>query len=252
MKANFLFLLSALFAVTLASCGKKDPTLVVHYTFESASDGIVSDATGGGHNATLTQGATVGKFGKFDVLDLGEGDGYLDMGADMGRVIRELGEYSIATFLRVDPEARLGENGHFVWAFSTLAACGARSGEYMAYRINQQRQEQSNGGYRGELVGIMADRPAVKGVWHHVAYSQAGESGTLYIDGVAVATGDAPLQPKDMSEAPSYNWLGRPHFGGDLYLKALYHDFRLYNRALPPGEIANLAAKVKKLNLATE
>jgi hypothetical protein len=252
MKTNFILLLSAFFALTLASCDKKDPTLVVHYIFESATDGVVIDATGGGHNATLAQGATVGKFGQFDVMDLGDGDGYLDMGADMGGVIHELGDYSIATFLRVDTAARVRGYGNFVWVFSTLDTCGARTGEYMAYRVNQQRQEQSNGGYRGELVGIMADRPAPKGVWHHIAYSQGEGSGTLYIDGVAVATGEAPLQPKDMTQAPVYNWLGRPHFGGDLYLKALYHDFRIYNRALPAEEIAALATKTETLNLATE
>jgi hypothetical protein len=98
----------------------------------------------------------------------------------------------------------------------------------------------------------MADRPAPEGVWHHIAYSQTEGSGTLYIDGVAVATGEAPLQPRDMSEAPSYNWLGRPHFGGDLYLKALYHDFRIYSRALSPEEIATIAIKTEILNLETE
>jgi hypothetical protein len=252
MRAKFLVLLTFFVASALASCDKKDPTLVVHYIFDGAADGVVTDASGGGHDATLTRGASVRKFGRFDVMDLGDGDGYLDMGAGMGQVIRQLEDYSIATFLRVDTAARVRGYGNFVWVFSTLASCGATSGEYVAYRVNQQRQEQSNGGYRGELVGIMADRPAPKGVWHHIAYSQAGESGTLYIDGVAVATGDAPLQPRDMSQAPSYNWLGRPHFDGDLYLKALYHDFRIYSRALLPEEIATLALKTEALNLAAE
>jgi hypothetical protein len=252
---NFFFSLSAaLFAfATLASCEKNDPNLVVHYIFDGSVGGVVTDATGGGHDGTLKQGATVKKIGGYDVMDLGPDNGYLDMGGGMGDLILTLEDYSIATCLRIDTAARVRANGNFVYAFSTLEQCTGTTGRFVAYRVNQQRHEQSIGGGlpERELVGIMPNRPADKGVWQHVAYSQGGRTGTLYIDGEVVATGPAILQPADIGEAPRFNWLGRPPFAGDLYLKAMYHDFRIYNKAITPAEIELLMKDLEGLNLAT-
>lgn len=246
-------MLPALFVLTtLASCETGDKNLVVHYVFDATDGDVVTDMTGNGHNATLKQGAVVKKIGGYGVMDLGPDNGFLDMGTGIGETLTTLGDYSIATYLRVDTAAIVNAYGNFVWAFSTLEFCGATTGEYIAYRINQQRQEQSDGGYQNELVGIMPDKPAEKGVWHHVAYSQGGTTGTLYIDGEAVATGEAPLQPKDMTEAPKFNWLGRPHFRGDVYLKAMYHDFRIYDKALSREEIKILMKELEGLNRATD
>jgi hypothetical protein len=250
MKTHLSALLSAFFVLTLSSCQEKDRNLMVHYTFEGTGNNVVADMTGNGHDAVLQSGAVVKRIGKYDVMDLGGNDGFLDMGTGLGELLATLGDYSIATCLRIDTTATIRANGNFVWAFSTLEFCGATTGEYIAYRANQQRMEQSDGGYRNERVGIMPDRPAEKGVWHHVAYSQAGPVGTLYIDGEAVATGDAPLQPKDLSEPTRFNRLGRPPFENDVYLKAMYHDFRIYDKALSQEEIGILLTDLEGLNAA--
>ncbi len=239
--------------LALASCEKSDPSLVVHYIFDEADAGVVADATGNGHDATLRQGARVKKIGRYDVMDLGADNGFLDMGAAMGDLIVTLEDYSIATYLRVDTAARVRAYGNFVYAFSTMEFCTGTEGLFVAYRVNQQRHEQSIGGGlpERELVGIMADRPADKGVWQHVAYSQGGQTGTLYLNGEVLATGPAILQPKDIGEAPRFNWLGKPHFKNDVYLKAMYHDFRIYNRALSQEEIKSLMQNLDGLNAAT-
>ncbi len=250
---NIFLSLSAVFAaLTLASCAGSDPSLVVHYVFESGEAGVVADATGNGHDATLRQGAVVKKIGRYDVMDLGADNGFLDMGAAMGEVIVALEEYSIATYLRVDTAARVRAYGNFVYAFSTQEFCTGTEGVFVAYRVNQQRHEQSIGGGlpERELVGIMADRPAERGVWMHVAYSQGGQTGTLYLDGEVLATGPAILQPKDIGQPTRFNWLGKPHFANDVYLKAMYHDFRIYNRALSQDEIRGLARDLDGLNAA--
>ncbi|MDR2882515.1 MAG: LamG domain-containing protein [Alistipes sp.] len=253
MKIRICFLSLSAAALALTSCGKSDPSLVVHYIFENDGGNVVADATGNGHNATLEQGAKVRKIGRWDVMDLGADNGFLDMGASMGNLIVTLEDYSIATYLRVDTAARVRAYGNFVYAFSTMEFCTGTEGRFVAYRVNQQRHEQSIGGGlpERELVGIMADRPAEKGVWMHVAYSQGGQTGTLYVDGEVLATGPAILQPKDIGEAPRFNWLGKPHFRNDVYLKAMYHDFRIYNRALSQDEVKNLARDLDGLNVAT-
>ena len=253
MRTNIFFLLTAISLLALASCEKSDPNLVVHYIFEDTGSNVVTDATGNGHDATLEQGAIVKKIGKYDVMDLGADNGFLDMGSAMGEVIITLEDYSIATYLRVDTAARVRANGNFVYAFSTMEFCTGTEGEFVAYRVNQQRHEQSIGGGlpERELVGIMPGRPADKGVWQHVAYSQGGQTGTLYLNGEVLATGPAILQPKDIGEAPRFNWLGKPHFASDVYLKAMYHDFRIYNRALSQDEIKILMKDLDGLNAAT-
>jgi hypothetical protein len=74
-----------------------------------------------------------------------------------------------------------------------------------------------------------------------VVYTQTGKTGTLYLDGQPVATGKAPIQPKDISTKTLYNWLGRAPFRGDVYLKnAQYRDFRIYDKGLTQKEIMKL------------
>ena len=47
---------------------------------------------------------------------------------------------------------------------------------------------------------------------------------------------------------PAYNWIGRPPFYGDSYLKqTLVSDFRLYDAALSDAEVASLAAVTEQL-----
>lgn len=253
-KTTLLFLLSAFSVWMLASCEPKDKNLKVHYTFENIGSEVVEDATGNGHDATLLQGAVMKKIGQYDVMDLGHNDGYLDMGPEMGDLIKTLEDYSIATYLRIDTAARVRAYGNFVFSFSTLEQCGGTTGQFVAYRVNQQRLEQSIGGGlpERELVGIMPNRPAEKGVWHHMAYSQRDTTGILYVNGEVVASGPAILQPKNIEEPPRFNWMGRPPFPGDVYLKAMYHDFRIYDKALTQEEIKNLMKDLNGLNEVTK
>jgi hypothetical protein len=80
-------------------------------------------------------------------------------------------------------------------------------------------------------------------VWHHIAIVlPAGTTytGTMYIDGVAVATNNAmTLHPSDIG-ATVNNWLGRSEFTADPYFYGSMDDFRVYKRALSPQEIAAL------------
>ena len=86
-------------------------------------------------------------------------------------------------------------------------------------------------------------------VWHHIAIVlPAGTTytGTLYIDGIAVATNTAmTLHASDLG-ATSNNYLGRSQFNGaasgDPLFNGYLDDFRVYKRALSQQEIANLFA----------
>ena len=86
-------------------------------------------------------------------------------------------------------------------------------------------------------------------VWHHLAIVlPAGSTytGTMYIDGLAVATNTAmTLHASDMG-ATNNNYLGRSQFSGassgDPLFNGSLDDFRVYKRALSPQEISDLFA----------
>ena len=85
--------------------------------------------------------------------------------------------------------------------------------------------------------------PLGANVWHHIAVVlPAGTTytGTLYIDGVAVATNNAmTLHMADIG-VTSNNWLGRSQFSTDPLFNGSLDDFRVYKRALSQQEITAL------------
>lgn len=215
-----------------------DASLRLHYQFGPLVNGKVQDVTGNGYDATLLNKAAVRQVGSVGLLELGSANGYLDLGSATGNLIASLTDFSISTFLFIDPNTDISGNGNFVWAFSTQDACTATTGKYIAYRVNAQRYEQSAGGWNNELVIVAQGSVAKKGQWSHVCYTQAGNTGTLYINGEVVRTALAPINPSAIGTPTTFNWLGRAPFDGDSYLqKTTIADFRIYNRALTANEV---------------
>ena len=232
------------------SCGeRKDPSLVLCYDFEDVQGDIVKDASGSGIDATLMNGAKVSDLGGYRILQLAEETSYLDMGFKAGELISTLEDFTVSVYYRTDVNPRFPGYGYFVWMFSTEEFCGPQTGRYFAYRINEQRVETSTGGYNNESI-IMKKSRSETGKWIHVLYTQDDGKGTLYIDGVQIGTNDSmPVLSQNFSEAPAFNWLGRPAFRGDNYLHdSCLADFRIYSRTMDPEEIEKLAAFAGQLN----
>jgi hypothetical protein len=77
--------------------------------------------------------------------------------------------------------------------------------------------------------------------WTHLAVTHAGDTGTLYVNGVAVATNTAmTLRPSDLGPTPN-NWIGRSQFADPL-LNGAVDDFQIYDRGLSAADVAALAA----------
>jgi hypothetical protein len=78
--------------------------------------------------------------------------------------------------------------------------------------------------------------------WVHVAVTLSGTTGTLYVDGAAVATNNAiTFAPFQMGNT-SQNWLGRSQYSADPHFNGRMQDLRIYDGALTASEIAALAA----------
>jgi hypothetical protein len=78
------------------------------------------------------------------------------------------------------------------------------------------------------------------GVWHHVAVTQNAGVGILYVDGLPVGTNNAMTITPSLLGTTTQNWIGRSQYSPDPYLNGSVDDFRIYNGALRPGEIASL------------
>jgi hypothetical protein len=78
--------------------------------------------------------------------------------------------------------------------------------------------------------------------WSHVAVTLSGNTGTLYVNGQAVATNtNMTITPADLGNT-SQDWIGRSQFVADPYLPAAVDDFQIYDHALPAADIATLAS----------
>lgn len=247
--ASLLFFSLLLSNLVLA---ETDASLKLHYQFGPLVNGKVQDVSGNGYDATLKNGAFVRQLKSVGLLELGSANGYLDMGPATGTLLSSLTDFTISTYMYIDPSADISGNGNFVWAFSTHEVCGATTGKYVAYRVNAQRYEQSTGGWNNEPVVVSPGTAAAKGVWSHVCYTQSGTTGTLYVNGRVLKTETAVINPSAIGMPTTFNWLGRPPFNGDNYLqKTTFSDFRIYNRALSSAEIAQQVASFSEVLTAT-
>jgi hypothetical protein len=75
--------------------------------------------------------------------------------------------------------------------------------------------------------------------WIHLAVTLSGNTGTLYVNGVAVGSNpNMTLRPSDMGST-TQNWIGKSQYG-DPGLSGAVDEFQIYGRALTPAEIQAL------------
>ncbi len=76
--------------------------------------------------------------------------------------------------------------------------------------------------------------------WNHLAVTIGGGTGTLYVNGSAVARNTAmTLTPATLGTLAN-NWLGRSNFAADPVFAGAYDEFNVWSRALSAAEITEL------------
>jgi hypothetical protein len=225
--------------------------LKIRYTFDDVNGNTVTNSAekgDGKYNGILYNDASVITMGKYKVLSLGNGTGYLDMTSDAGYIFPTASNYTVSAYYRVDKNASLSGNGYFLWTFSSQELNTSTTGQYFFYQLNNQRYGITYSGWNNDA-GISLATAATQDEWTHVLYRQTGSVGELYINGALAGTNEELLLPSAFTAATLYNWIGRPPFSGDNYLKnTLVYDFRLYNQAVTDLQIAEWAALVTDLN----
>ncbi|WP_228034828.1 beta-L-arabinofuranosidase domain-containing protein, partial [Streptomyces spongiae] len=76
--------------------------------------------------------------------------------------------------------------------------------------------------------------------WSHLAVTISGSTGTLYVNGTAVATNTSmTLNPAALGTLAN-NWLGRSNFSTDPVFAGAFDEFNVWSRALTAAEITAL------------
>jgi hypothetical protein len=175
------------------------------------------------------------------ILHLGGKNGYYDLTAETGALIKNLRDFSVSVWFKVSSENQLDGYGHFLFAFSALAENSAHEGPYMAMRLNEQRFETSTGGYEHEQIIMQGGKPK-RDVWVHVLYRQQGHKGELFLNGKLIGRNDQmPILAEIFKDAPANCWIGRAPFRGDKFLTQTdVADFRIFNYAVSNQEMRRL------------
>ncbi len=152
--------------------------------------------------------------------------------------------------------------GSFLWTFSNTVDPHNNAKGYLIGILKDQSISISPKNWDSatgqQAVGFA--QPAIKGDWHHFAYTQQGTTGTIWIDGMQMNSAEITNTPANTLARPEYlgtlyNWLGRSCYSGDVYLKnTMLYDFRIYSRSLTAEEIQttklNISETLGLLNVA--
>lgn len=211
------------------------------FDFEPTGGNVVPDASGNGNDGLLTNGASLtDEHGGSVQLDGIDGSVKMPDG-----ILEGVDELTVNMSVNVDPTV-VNPSWLFKFASDDFAVQGSKymgllNGDWQgrfraAITANWHTAEQS----------VSKNTEITKGVWKNITYTLAGNTATLYEDGVVVGqTTNISLKPSDM-EATVANYIGRRAYSGDKNLKGSVSDFRIYTRALSEGEIAALSAEQLK------
>jgi hypothetical protein len=246
-------------ANVLAKEGTKfNNDLLVRYDFSNVNNRIVKDVAEKQFSGTLESNATLRTIGTeqtgiYNVLDLGNATGYFDLGTEVGKVICLLNDYTLSTYFRIENDyTALSSFGNFIWNFSNSNNAASAQNGYIIGSLKDQSVSITPGYYTtgsGNQTTSFSTE-ALKGNWHNITYTQKGTIGSIYIDGILLASTTITNKPttaliKNGLMGTPYNWIGRSCFTTDAFLrKTMIYDFRLYSKALTKDEILHTELNV--------
>jgi len=237
-----------------------DPDLVLWYKFDDTSGTIAADSslaggtthdgtlgtTGAGGSATNTTDCQVGTHA-LSLAPSSRGStpagGYVTMPAPEALAP---GALTIALWVKLTA-ATANENWERIFDFGNGSTANAYL--YLTARASDAttiplRFGISNTGHTTAAEQRLESPTALTpSVWHHIAIvlpTGATYTGSLYLDGVPVATNKAMTLHMSDVGATTLNWLGRSPFAADPLFNGSFDDFRIYKRGLSATEISAL------------
>ncbi len=213
----------------------KPPDLVAWYKMDETEGTVVSDSSGNGKNGTLIGGPSwePGKIGNAVHLQSRK---YVKLPEGL---VSSLSDFTISGWVKLDYAYkwyRIFDFGSNTSVYMQFTTANNESVAQFGITLNDWQSEQRVDG----SIGISA------GKWHHFAITLLNKTGIMYIDGKNVSGKKyLSLCPLNLGKTVN-NYLGRSHYQDDRNnLQGLLDDFRIYNRALNPTEIAALFSEAK-------
>ncbi|WP_432729126.1 LamG-like jellyroll fold domain-containing protein [Variovorax sp. W6] len=205
--------------------------LLLQLKFDESTGTQAADAIGRFAAGELQGDATWTAGRQGNAVALGGTNGYVALPAG---VAKSFADFSITAWLYIDTLA----------TWSRVFDFGSGTRRYMMLTVRNgsgvpRFSITTEHGYNEQVIDGSAALPT--GRWVHVAVTVSGTLGTLYVDGVEVASNaQMSLAPIDLG-ATTQNWLGRSQYASDAYLKGRIDDFRIYGGALGSAGVAALA-----------
>ena len=167
-----------------------------------------------------------------------------------------LGEADFTTSFWVRPETK----GNWINLFHIGDGFGGGD-DASFFQIQMQTQAAGNTGLAAtfkakgsglqERVYATPTQDVAAGEWSHVAFTRTGSTGTLYLNGKAIATrNDLTIDMTDVGPTTN-NWLGRNGFP-DPAFDGLMDEVRLYTSSLSATDVAGLYTDGSALRTTTE
>ncbi|GAA2878399.1 hypothetical protein Acy02nite_15840 [Actinoplanes cyaneus] len=238
-------LLTATLTITSPAAAAVDDGLLLRYKLDETSGAVATDASGHGRDGTVTGAGWTGGTG----LTFNGTSTYVKAPDDL---LADLDAVTVAFDVKIDSAQA---TPYFLYGFGNTDASTGYGNGYLFATGDSFRAAISLSNWSGE----QNTRPATgynltRNAWKHIAYTQSGTTGTLYEDGVVVATNTAiSILPSAIGSGTTRaNYFGRSLYTGDRYLKGGMRDIRVYDRALAADEVNTLATPVNESAVAAD
>ncbi|MFI5793444.1 LamG domain-containing protein [Streptomyces sp. NPDC051677] len=223
-------------AMTAASPAQAEITdgLVLRYKLDETSGTVAHDSSGSNRDGTVNGTADwKGEEG----LAFNGSNTYVKV---PNNIMAGLSSITVAFDVWIDPA--MGKP-YFFYGFGNTS--GTSGNGYLFTTGNTFRTSVSLTDYTAKQDIQPSGSPyqLPRGMWEHVTYTQTGNTGILYENGVEKARKtDVTITPGAIGGGTTTaDYIGRSLYANDLYFKGRIRDFRLYNRALNPSEVQVVA-----------
>ena len=228
MRNLFVYLLIvSLMAFTPFARADFTEGLVLHHTYDEGSGTLAADSSSNGHDGEISNPDWVdGKFGK--ALQFG-GEGSDVFVTVESTPLLNVNECTFMAWIN----AEHWDGTRQIVGKSVHGGCGGRTqyGLFSESGIFKLRFETEGG-----RADITTDLPAT-GEWVHIAFTNDGETATIYINGEAAAEGEVP----GTLSANDDPWrIGQDCERENYVFAGIIDEVRLWNRALSAADIADL------------
>ncbi len=226
---------------------------LAYWPLNETSGAIAYDYAGSGNNATIIGSMTLGAAGPQPPAFIGFNAGNTAYQFDGTSAYIACGtNVSIAGTSDFTVEAWIKTAANAVSMIASQRETNGYNGEYQ-FEVTASGTLSISiyGNNTYQFNGLSSAKTVNDGSWHHVAFVRSGNTGTIYADGVTVATTNATVQPLNAT-FPTY--IGIDHrdnadfFNGEMASVAIYNQALSANRVLAHAVAGGIIPSVAIVN----